>query len=66
MKEVEGHFGTAVVSYFIFLRWLFIMNILIFALWFGFVVIPNAVYISCESVSQSVKSCENYTLYMYL
>ena len=43
MKEVEGHFGTAVVSYFIFLRFLFIMNLLIFALWFGFVVIPGII-----------------------
>ena len=45
MKEVEGHFGTAVVSYFIYLRWLFIMNLVIFALWFGLVVIPNLIYI---------------------
>lgn len=49
MKEIEGHFGTAVVSYFIFLRWLFIMNIIIFALWFSFVIIPNAVFISGKS-----------------
>jgi hypothetical protein len=45
MKEVEGHFGTAIVSYFIFLRFLFVMNLLIFALWFGFVVVPGIVYI---------------------
>ena len=41
MKEVEGHFGTAVVSYFIFLRWLFFMNLVIFVFWFGFVVVPE-------------------------
>ena len=44
MKEVEGHFGTSVVSYFIFLRFLFVMNLVIFALWFGFVVVPAIVY----------------------
>ena len=46
MKEVEGHFGTAVVSYFVYLRWLFVMNLVIFALWFGLVVIPNIIYVA--------------------
>lgn len=45
MKEVEGLFGTSVVSYFIFLRFLFVMNLVIFALWFGFVVTPGIVYV---------------------
>lgn len=44
MKEVEGHFGTAVVSYFVFLRWVFIMNLIIFAFWFGFVIVPQIVW----------------------
>ena len=60
MKEVEGHFGTAVVSYFIFLRWLFLMNIVIFALWFGLVVIPNIAYISCEW--SPIVPCKNRSL----
>ena len=41
LKEVEGHFGTAIVSYFVFLRWLFIMNLVIFALWFSIICIPQ-------------------------
>ena len=45
MKVIEGHFGTAIVSYFVFLRFLFAMNLIIFLLWFGFVVIPGAVYV---------------------
>ena len=59
MKEVEGHFGSAVVSYFVYLRWLFIMNLVIFAIWFGLVVIPNAIYISVAdpSLSPSLLSC---------
>ena len=43
---MEGHFGTAVVSYFVFLRWLFLMNLLIFLLWFGLAVIPQLVWVS--------------------
>ena len=46
MKEVEGNFGTAVVSYFLFLRWLFLLNLLIFTLWFGLVVIPQLVWVA--------------------
>ena len=59
MKEVEGHFGTAVVSYFVYLRWLFIMNLVIFAVWFGLVVIPNAIYIEVEQPPRtpSLLSC---------
>ena len=44
MKEVEGHFGTFVVSYFIFLRWLFLMNIVIFTLWFGLIGVPQIIH----------------------
>lgn len=46
LKEVEGNFGTAVVSYFIFLRWLFLMNLIIFLMWFGLVVIPQLVWVA--------------------
>ena len=48
MKEIEGHFGTSVVSYFVFLRWLFIMNVIIFAFWFGLVIVPNSIYVAVE------------------
>ena len=59
MKEVEGHFGTAVVSYFVYLRWLFVMNLVIFALWFGLVIVPNSIYIAVESPPRtaSLLSC---------
>lgn len=46
LKEVEGNFGSGVVSYFIFLRWLFLMNLIIFLLWFGLVVIPQLVWVA--------------------
>lgn len=43
LKEVEGKFGTAVVSYFVFLKWLLFLNIYIFLIMFGFVVIPELI-----------------------
>ena len=43
IKQVEGHFGTAVASYFVLLRWLFYMNMAIFGVWTLFVSIPQFV-----------------------
>ncbi|KAA0716512.1 Transmembrane channel-like protein 2-A [Triplophysa tibetana] len=41
IKEVESHFGSSVASYFIFLRWMYGMNMVLFGLTFGLVVIPE-------------------------
>ncbi|KAL5473026.1 hypothetical protein EMCRGX_G027466 [Ephydatia muelleri] len=51
MKQVEGNFGTAVVSYFILLRWLFLVNVGIFTLWFGFVCIPQFIWETTPAVT---------------
>lgn len=44
MKKIEGHFGTGVTSYFLFLKWLFLLNIPVFTLTLGFVVVPQILY----------------------
>ncbi|XP_047665590.1 transmembrane channel-like protein 2-A [Tachysurus fulvidraco] len=41
IKEVESHFGSSVASYFIFLRWMYGMNLVLFSLTFGLIVIPE-------------------------
>ncbi|XP_055489059.1 transmembrane channel-like protein 2-B [Leucoraja erinacea] len=41
IKEIESHFGSSVASYFIFLRWLYGMNLVLFGLTFGLVVVPE-------------------------
>ncbi|GAA6109836.1 transmembrane channel-like protein 1 [Tachysurus ichikawai] len=43
IKKIESHFGSAVASYFIFLRWMFGMNIILFVLSFGLVMFPEAI-----------------------
>ncbi|XP_066917366.1 transmembrane channel-like protein 7 isoform X1 [Clytia hemisphaerica] len=43
LKEVEGHFGNGVLSYFIFLKSLILLNLVIFFLVFGFIVVPQVV-----------------------
>uniref|UniRef100_T1GQ43 TMC domain-containing protein n=1 Tax=Megaselia scalaris TaxID=36166 RepID=T1GQ43_MEGSC len=46
LKKIEGNFGTGVVAYFLFLRWLMVLNLVIFSLILIFVVIPQIVYVS--------------------
>ncbi|XP_057321387.1 transmembrane channel-like protein [Microplitis mediator] len=41
IKEIESHFGSAVASYFLFLRWLFWINLVIFLTLTIFVAIPE-------------------------
>ncbi|XP_036616403.1 transmembrane channel-like protein 2 [Trichosurus vulpecula] len=41
IKEIESHFGSSVASYFIFLRWMYGVNLVLFGLIFGLVIIPE-------------------------
>ncbi len=49
IKEIEGLFGTAVVSYFIFLRFIFGMNSFVTTFWFSLVVIPGIIYLQINN-----------------
>ncbi|XP_032367545.1 transmembrane channel-like protein 1 [Etheostoma spectabile] len=42
IKEIESHFGSSVASYFIFLRWMYGINLILFCLTFGLVMVPEA------------------------
>ncbi|XP_030325885.1 transmembrane channel-like protein 1 isoform X2 [Strigops habroptila] len=42
MQEKMGHFGSSVASYFIFLRWMYGINMILFGLTFGLVMVPEA------------------------
>ncbi|XP_048103303.1 transmembrane channel-like protein 5 [Alosa alosa] len=43
MKEVSGKFGSGVLSYFLFLKWLLMFNVFSFLVNFGFITIPQLV-----------------------
>ena len=44
MKKIEGQFGSGVTSYFLFLKWLFYLNIPVFLFSFSLVVVPQILY----------------------
>ncbi|XP_072043479.1 transmembrane channel-like protein 7 [Amphiura filiformis] len=61
LKEVEGKFGTAVVSYFVFLKFLLFLNIYIFILMLGFVALPQWLLGNGYTYQDQTLSCEeNY------
>nr|XP_010590122.1 transmembrane channel-like protein 2 [Loxodonta africana] len=41
IKDIESHFGSSVASYFIFLRWMYGVNLVLFGLIFGLIIIPE-------------------------
>ena len=53
-KQVESHFGSIVASYFIFLRWLVGMNLVIFFIMTTFVVMPELFQLRAEHMPKSV------------
>lgn len=45
MREIEGSFGTGVVSYFLFLRWLLFLNLAISVLVILFLILPKTILV---------------------
>ncbi|XP_069692484.1 transmembrane channel-like protein 7 isoform X2 [Periplaneta americana] len=50
IKKIEGHFGSGVATYFRFLRWLFLLNSIVFLISFGFIVVPQLLHRFYEPV----------------
>uniref|UniRef100_A0A672GP89 Transmembrane channel-like protein n=1 Tax=Salarias fasciatus TaxID=181472 RepID=A0A672GP89_SALFA len=44
LKEIGGKFGSSVLSYFLFLKWLLMFNVFSFLINFGFITIPLLVH----------------------
>eukprot|EP00731_Ephydatia_muelleri_P025331 Em0017g414a len=74
IKQVEGHCGTAVASYFVLLRWLFYMNMAILSVWTLFVLIPQFVvepslhkqYFPCIHRNDSRNCTHNTTVHLVI
>ena len=44
LKKIEGNFGTDVLSYFVFLKWLLLINIPTLLLTVGFILVPQFLF----------------------
>jgi hypothetical protein len=40
LKEIDGHYGSSIVSFFVFSRWLIMLNIGLALLWLLFIILP--------------------------
>ena len=60
-KEIGGKFGTGVLSYFLFLKWLLMLNIFSFLVNFGFITIPQLVHDATASVRADFRGLELLT-----
>nr|XP_048721809.1 transmembrane channel-like protein 7 isoform X3 [Caretta caretta] len=70
IRSIEGKFGTGIKSYFSFLRFLVMLNFIIFVLMFSFITLPstiskygvlNSSYVKVPSESIELR-CRNYTI----
>lgn len=55
MKEIGGKFGTSVLSYFVFLKWLLMFNVFSFLVNFGFITIPQLVYDPSPNIAENTR-----------
>ena len=54
IKIIEGRFGTAVASYFVLNRWVFLLNIMLALIWFAFIIVPGIFGMSQKIVDRSI------------
>ncbi|XP_069668681.1 transmembrane channel-like protein 7 isoform X2 [Periplaneta americana] len=59
LKKIEGNFGTGVVAYFLFIKWLMFLNLFIFLFILLFIIVPTLVLTPQEA---SIHSDMNSTL----
>ncbi|XP_072401285.1 transmembrane channel-like protein 7 isoform X1 [Diabrotica undecimpunctata] len=62
MKYIEGNFGTGIVAFFLFVRWLFVLNVFLFLLVFLFINLPTILMdfkknTICPSENSTDKCC---------
>ncbi|XP_066517905.1 transmembrane channel-like protein 7 [Hoplias malabaricus] len=71
IHQIEGMFGTGILSYFSFLRFLVLLNFVMFLLMFGFVILPiitatyatsvNSTSLNSTSIRRATDECRVYS-----
>ncbi|CAG0893214.1 unnamed protein product [Darwinula stevensoni] len=57
LRQIEGHYGTGIVSYFVFLRWLLLLNVLLGVLVVIFIMVPVAVVQDDQYTTPNATDC---------
>ncbi|XP_013391142.1 uncharacterized protein LOC106159409 [Lingula anatina] len=52
IMTIEGHFGSGLVSFFVFTRWLCLLNLLLTLFWLSLVVLPSVVHFNYCNITQ--------------
>lgn len=60
MRNIEGNFGTGVVAFFIFLKWLFLLNLFIFFIIFIFISLPSILLDVEELSDENIETNSSY------
>ncbi|XP_003702260.2 transmembrane channel-like protein 7 [Megachile rotundata] len=61
LKTIGGNFGMGIVAYFLFIKWLMYLNILLFAIMFLFIVLP-AILLEMPEQESCINSNSNYSI----
>ena len=61
MKDIGGRFGSAVLSYFHFLKWLFMFNIFLLLFNLSFITVPEIVHMHNSTNNSTFKGLELLT-----
>lgn len=73
LKKIEGKYGTGVVTYFLFIKWLMYLNLVTFIFFFVFVIFPPIlsdlikdieVTLPCREIDHVEECSANYTVVM--
>lgn len=56
MRNIEGNFGTGVVAFFFFLKWLFLLNLVIFLIILLFITLPSILLVQEEQIDLNIET----------
>lgn len=56
MRNIEGNFGTGIVAFFFFVKWLFFLNLIIFIVIFIFIPLPSILLDSHQAPTENLES----------
>eukprot|EP01135_Chromosphaera_perkinsii_P011962 Nk52_evm15s2542 gene=Nk52_evmTU15s2542 len=53
IRTIEGTFGTTITSFFVFIRYTFLLNITLSTLWFFFIILPQSIHFDYSQIEST-------------